>query len=124
MKPFNKERALAGDPMVYRNGEKVQGELLLSNYRHKNNSQYSLILITDDFTASYTEQGKYQIDVDMDSLDLYMANKKKKLYIVIKNGGDLGHNTSTAFKNKKDADNLHYRLGKVDWQIIETEIEV
>lgn len=77
MKPFNLERALAGDPVVTRDGRKVEEVTMLK----KADVQKKVIAVIDGYIRSYYPHGTRQGDQSMIlSHDLFMAPVKKTYY--------------------------------------------
>lgn len=94
LKPFDLERALAGDKLIYRNGDKV------IDFKYFNNLSYQprLATITEDGELTWHDadgnfHGKKTIK---HNYDLFMALKTKKLWIAIAKNArhDGGHNAS------------------------------
>ena len=78
MKPFNLERALAGDPVCYRNGEPV----LHVFYAEKSPDIRRLFSISQ-FGDVYRHQknGGFYLNGRQDSIDLFMAPVKKTYWM-------------------------------------------
>ena len=77
MKPFNLEQALAGAPVITREGTKVIR--LFTVPEAKPNSRLVAVL-EDGEIATFNEGGRYYSMRDS-SLDLFMAPSKKEVYI-------------------------------------------
>lgn len=78
MKPFNLEKALAGDEVVTVNGKKVS-EIHL--FKHM--GRQSLCVIIDGDCYWYNKDGSYRIDGSPSDLDLRMMPKNKVYFINI-----------------------------------------
>jgi len=77
MKPFNLEQALAGAPVITRDGTKVIRLIELPEAK----PQSRLVAVLEDGeTATFNEGGRYYSMRDS-SLDLFMAPSKKEVYI-------------------------------------------
>lgn len=116
MKKFSIERALAGDPVITRNGLKVTHIAHFSSMSNKN-----LIWVyagDDSVNYSYID-GKLRSDEKDSDYDLFMESVKKKLFIKVakKAFGEGRYNTTCAYENidclPKSND---------DYQIIEIEV--
>jgi len=74
MKPFNKERALAGDPVIRGDGQKVSR---LVHFPEATNGPFNLVAVIDGKIYTFTEKGKYYSNYDADrQQDIFMAPKK------------------------------------------------
>ena len=71
MKPFNLERALAGDPVVTRDGRPVTQ---LASFKAK--GQNTLYGVIDGYVGSWTPEGRWSVDVELPN-DLFMAPTKR-----------------------------------------------
>jgi hypothetical protein len=76
MKQFNLEKALAGEPVVTRNGKKVT-QLTLLDVK----SKYSLIGVIDESFETFTDEGVYDVDRVATDTDLFMETKVIKGYV-------------------------------------------
>jgi len=72
MKPFNLEKALAGEPVVTRNGEPVSEV----HYFETVTRQYKVFAVVTGEVQSYTESGRYTLRVEH-AFDLFMAPVKR-----------------------------------------------
>jgi len=102
MKPFNLERALSGDPVVMRNGEKV----IAIYYLKEAESEQKIIAIREDGRYAFLfDGGKYYTE-SQSNLDLFMAAQEvtiwKNVYGVSNSDYWIGE---TDFKSEKDAIN-------------------
>jgi len=87
LKPFNLERALAGDKVITRSGEHVPEIHYFKTTRY---SRFPIVAVIEGHIRTFKINGEYSDHVNH-SFDLFMATKKKKLYIAFKyidyNGG-------------------------------------
>jgi len=72
MKQFNLEKALAGEPVVTRDGRKVTQLTLFEA-----NNRYSLIGVVNGELQTFTDEGKYDVDRNSTDTDLFMETQKK-----------------------------------------------
>ena len=83
MKPFNLERALAGDKVVTRSGKEI-------NQLHQFNvekSQFSVFAVVCGRTECFTESRRFFGEHSEDSeFDLFMASEQKECWINIYKG--------------------------------------
>lgn len=77
MKPFNLERALAGDPVVTRGGWKA---LKILDSGLDIHMRY-IALFEDGSTETYDEHGRYFGTDEEAYIDLFMAPKKRKVWV-------------------------------------------
>ena len=81
MKPFNLERALAGDPVVTRSGKKVDQ---LTHYHfsnpdnHKELRGVTALSLSSDYVFSWYNDGKFEKE-EGSELDLFMYTKKPEV---------------------------------------------
>lgn len=72
MKPFNLEKALAGDPVVTRDGKTVSEIVHLKTVP----ASQCIIFVIDGRAHECSESGKFYFDQDVESVnDLFMAPK-------------------------------------------------
>ena len=72
LKPFNLEKALAGDPVVTRDGQQVTEIIILNTL----NSNQNVFAVIDRKFYQFTKNGRYSRYENMDyCLDLFMAPK-------------------------------------------------
>jgi hypothetical protein len=113
LKPFNLERALAGDPIVTRDGRKVTEIYYFKTCTEVN----CIVCIIDGEKLCYRINGEWSIQEH--KLDLFMAPKTKKVYFYI---------------NKHSIDGKHYYVTNADtddfdvsnlekWQMVEVDVE-
>jgi hypothetical protein len=123
LKPFNLERALAGDPVVTREGRKVR----IMCFDRKTNNSHKIVALVENNSfetcETFDENGKYtQLDEES-TFDLFMVPKSQKYYVSIFfdesaeriRCGEAELSMRLAESNKKS----HYKL----LQTIEFEIE-
>lgn len=70
MEKFNLERALAGDPVVTRDGRKVTEVYQFKSYE----GDYPVYAVINNAITSHTKSGEYN-EKDGHPLDLFMAPK-------------------------------------------------
>jgi len=92
MKPFDLERALAGDPVVTRGGKEVQQIVHL----HACNRVFNVFAVVNGETYTFNIEGKYSAGHVFKSIcplgsdmDLFMAPKKRTVWVNLypKGGG-------------------------------------
>ena len=89
LKSFNLERALAGDPIVMRDGTKIK-EIFHSKEINK------IIAVFDGMIITNYINGMYSLTTH--DYDLFMAPVKKKLFLVVEKNTESGaHETSSAY---------------------------
>ncbi len=124
MKPFNKERAIAGDSVITRDGRKVTE---LKFFNEPDVCGYSIVGKINNQIFSFQGNGKFFPEMDSDDresgLDLFMAPKKIKGWVAIqkKRHSDGNHSTSVFYTNKNEIELCF--IGE-DCSIHEIEIEV
>lgn len=123
MKPFNLEEALAGKPVVTRDGHNV------SQITHFKNvdTPLSVRAVIQNNVTSFTEEGNYYQSRDPNSYDLFMKSEKKKLYIGIATKPfdsvlSPSHHATNAYEDKERLLNLLEFQG--DYRIVEIELDV
>jgi len=121
MKPFNLERALAGDPVITRDGQLVQGIHVFSN------KLFGIIHDEEDeeetFIFYWDKKGKWIYDhaeENIDRMKLFMASKKKKLWIAVSKTPDSAGNYETS--SYATPERLQHCISDYS-QVIEIEIE-
>ena len=75
MKPFNLQEALAGKPVVTRDGRKVE-QLF---YLDKAENEFKLRAVVDGSITAYTDNGCFYSEVITES-DLFMAPEKREYW--------------------------------------------
>lgn len=121
MKPFNLERALAGDPVITRDGRKV---LKVLDGRHPKVNQYYQIfaLIEGDLVyTTYSVSGAYRQGSE-ERQDLFMAPKKREGWVNVNKGrqcdpcigrGRIYQTPEAAFANR---DNETIGSVRIEWE--------
>ncbi len=85
MKPFDLEKALAGEPVITRDGKQIKEIIRFNNITDNELPKiYALIddgtNIDNELVESFHDCGTWLLGTDSDH-DLFMAQKTKKLYI-------------------------------------------
>lgn len=99
MKPFNLQEALAGKPVVTRDGRKVQ------DIRHLPSAKpYSVVGVVDDGISdnpsTYTRDGVFSIhELDGSAADLFMASQKREGWINIYSQEPQSTESGAIYKN-------------------------
>lgn len=123
MKPFNLEKALAGDPVVTRGGQKIT-EIRYFNKRDK----YKLLALSEDGDLlAYDDKGIF-CHQTQPHYDLFMAPKpKKKMYFYAyphhENHDEEGVFYTTNLYGSLELLNTVYNLTE-NSQLLEVEVEV
>jgi hypothetical protein len=115
MKPFDLEKALAGDPVITGDGRKVE-ELY---YFKKLKNIFPIAAVIDGNLYTYQTNGRSRHFDDKDA-DIFMETKK--LYIAIEKKAENpcgSHHTSNAYTDKSEAE----KFGSL-YATLEVEIEV
>lgn len=129
MKPFDLERALAGDPVVTRGGKKV----LELHYFKNIKLNYPLVAVVEEqeLLMAYTEKGiyvGYKDNIESEN-DLFMAPKTKKLWIAvcktkINSSNEDFYDATCAFECRDKLEKILTKIGdQHKYQIIEIEVE-
>jgi len=97
LKPFDLEKALAGEPVVTRNGLKV---IEINCFQQK--TDYPVrALFESGSTNAYTKNGKVYLEGDDNNYDLFMAPKTKTMwYCVFKDRSGV-INTSSLYESEE-----------------------
>ena len=103
MKPFNLERALTGDAVVYRCGRTP----LAFHYFAKANKKPVLTVDLDGDVLSHFEDGVYMTDRQESSFDLFMAPQTVTEWILLIDSSPSCHGP---FNTKEDAEDYKSRL--------------
>lgn len=77
-KPFDLERALAGDPVVTREGRPVTQ---LVKFKDANCDIYAVYGVVDDSVESWCVDGRYCANSDECEYDIFMAPKKRTVWV-------------------------------------------
>lgn len=116
MKPFNLERALAGDPVVTRDGDCVIHIMFVPDI-------YKLtcpvLYVTAFGRYNVRKDGKLYIDKDS-SLDLFMASVKRERWVAIHKQGD-GYYPGGLFQTetacqKFSSSKTKVGIAKIEWE--------
>lgn len=115
MKPFDLERALAGDPIVTRDGKEALDFAYFPNI--KNEAEEKIRVVIDGGIFSYFTNGKYYSYKESSS-DLFMAGTKKEGWInIYSNISYYG-----IWKTKEEAENIsnsdfnYITTIKIEWE--------
>jgi hypothetical protein len=73
MKPFDLQKALAGEPVVTRSGQPVTQLTKFSFIK----VEYSVYGVIDGKIHRWVRSGQYDLDVENNDLDLFMAEPEK-----------------------------------------------
>jgi hypothetical protein len=121
LKPFDLEAALRGEPVVTRDGRPVTQLHLFKD----TTCNLPLIGVVNHLLQNFTEEGKYIFAEDDSRHDLFMAPKKKKLFISIRKSVRPYriHSTSCGYESIEDLLAGYGDQGDKD-VIVEVEIEV
>lgn len=97
MKPFDLDKALAGHPIVYRNGETPK-----EWHYFKDGKNYSIISVNKDgLFITHHSDGAY-FSNDKGEHDLFLAHKEETLWVAVKKKiSDGFFATSHAYDNKE-----------------------
>jgi hypothetical protein len=111
-KPFDLERALAGDPVVTRDGKPVTQ---LTHFKDVANWRDSLCGVVDRSICSWQENGRYCPSAPY-SKDLFMAPKKRTVWVNLYGDGFgfLYDTEAEADKASKDGDRIGNRAYPVE----------
>jgi hypothetical protein len=86
MKPFNLKEALAGKPVVTRDGRPVK----IAGYNEEAYQYNKVAGWIKDFVMSWTETGRFDSEEIQDEYDLFMAPTERKEWIVrVDHGGKI-----------------------------------
>ena len=125
MKPFDLERALAGDPVITRNGLPVTQFVLFKDTNHS----YNLHGVLEKCVVSFTENGLFYQGGIHSKNDLFMAPKTQKLWIAISKEISLlpdrmtSYATSCAYENIEKLKNVGHYADETKWRYVQVEIE-
>jgi hypothetical protein len=73
MKPFNLEKALAGEPVVTRDGREVTE---IAYFHTKDSSEFNVVCIVKGISQWYTKEGNSAINIKTRN-DLFMAEPER-----------------------------------------------
>lgn len=112
MKPFNLEKALAGEPVVTRDGRPVKIAAIDKVFV----PHYVLIGWVNNMACTWYEAGVHSTNKDF---DLFMAEKqkvKKEGWVIMyKDEDGFGYTTSVIFQEKPYS-TRHDILAKIEWE--------
>lgn len=117
MKPFNLERALAGDPVVTRDGEPVTQLTQFIGL----DSEEALFGVQDKKVRRWFLDGKYIAD-DYSRLDLFMAPVKREGWLIVRSPDEDGIRQTSDLYPSPDilyAHNpalIHCWIRKLEWE--------
>lgn len=118
MKPFDLEKALAGEPVVTRHGQPVTQVT-----KFDANSGYCIAAVVDGEIETFSLDGKFRIE-DTSRYDLFMATKtvKKEGWVVLyKNIDNDVQALPLIYTSKEEARDMigsNYRIAtvKIEWE--------
>lgn len=117
MKPFNLEAALAGAPVVTRDGRKVT-QLV----KFDCTDTYVLYGVVTDTVHLWTVDGRFNMSCEKNGHDLFMATVKKTgLAVSYRYKDEDARMSTTIFETEEQAkeffmDCESYRLHKIEWE--------
>lgn len=109
MKKFNLEEALAGKPVITRDGREATQLVLF-----KAVGKYPLLCVADEELLSYTKEGNHLMSGKESSHDLFMKPTKKSGWIAVlrlSNGQVVV--SETVHKTKQDVENIAWTYCEV-----------
>lgn len=111
MKPFDLEKALAGEPVVTRNGARVTKICVFEDVK----DSYPVITSINGRIRSFTSKGAYVNDDSTSPYDLFMAPKKRTVWV------NLYPDTTVAMvrptKEQADSCAMRQRIGGKAWPL-------
>jgi hypothetical protein len=116
MKPFNLERALAGDPVITRDGRPVTQLTLFTNTK-----TYPLVGVVEGVIKAWKTNGKYFNGQEW-SYDLFMPPVKREGWIIVRSPDENGiRKTSDMYPSpdvlySHNPELIHCWLRKVEWE--------
>jgi hypothetical protein len=123
LKPFDLERALAGDPVVTREWKKV---LTIAHFPHNHPRNHVYAQIEGSFACdTFYSNGRNEIDIETE-WDLFMAPKTKKLWIAVNKTTNSNGNhwcLSTIELSKEDLIKSLIGMPLGNYHLVEIEIE-
>lgn len=78
MKPFDLEAAKRGDPLICRDGVVVT---FVAHVPHHVDTDSRFLVLRGGYVIYFSEDGKYWDDGDESNYDLFMAPKKKTIWV-------------------------------------------
>lgn len=121
MKPFDLNAAIAGAPLVTRDGREVTE----FHYYSKSTEveHYPIGAVIDGKIQGFTKFGAHH---QYSHFDLFLKSEKKKLYVGIKKLARLVpvvHDVTVGFYTEKEVSDFLKQENKNDYQIVEVEID-
>ena len=98
MKEFNLEAAKRGEAIVCRDGTPVK---FIAHVLGARKTESVVVLIGDEVVL-FTESGKFYPDESIESFDLFMASKKRTVWVNF-----YDNNFATFFNTQEEADRDH-----------------
>lgn len=120
MKPFNLERALAGDPVVTRDGRKVLQVVHFPQMRLE--KRVMALIEGNGIPGGYNENGRL-FKEDTSDADMFMVATTKKYYVAVEKittGNQDIKCCSHAYVSKNKVEEI---FDKDEFHIVEVEIE-
>ena len=119
MKPFNLERALAGDTVCFRDGSPV----LHVFYGDKlPKSRCVVVFAKNGYEQKYPESGRWEDDSYESQYDLFMVSEKKTFYQAVYGGKDIGIYTDAPHETQEEA--VRHACSPNFIQIVSFEVEL
>ena len=100
MKPFNLKEALAGKPVVMRNGKKVDTIYYL---KEKQGQQVAVFIEDDKIETWHNENGSFFYDNNISEYDLFMYEEPVKLFLNIYKSNTGRYYSGMIHKDAKEA---------------------
>lgn len=95
MKPFNLQEALAGKPVVTRDGRKISRVV----HFPEASPGWRVVVLAGTGVFGTTESGSYCVDVESNSHDLFMASEKKEGWVNVYPAAGRLHNYLAGFSS-------------------------
>lgn len=117
MEPFNLERALAGDPVVTRDGRPVAQFAIF-----KAKGRDTLYGVLDEYVSSWTPEGCWSVDGEELPNDLFMAPAKREGWIIVRSPDENGIRKTSDMYPSPDVlythnpELIHCWIRKVEWE--------
>ena len=109
LKPFDLEKALAGEPVVTRNGFKV----IEINCFEQNTDYPVRVLFENGGTNTYTKNGKVYTGNNDNGFDLFMAPKTKTMWYCVYETVDGTITTSGLYDSEKEFMHDVFMINKI-----------
>jgi hypothetical protein len=120
MKPFDLQKAIAGEKLVTRDGREVTE---FCHFKTIRNTVYPCFAVIDGTSEEFTVDGRYQHGAN-GIHDLFMAPKKRTVYVQIfnkKTDSESPALKAVAFENKGDAES---NLKTTAWPVFAVAVPV